>query len=76
MCCFVNMLNSFVTHVTNLMLLVSTKRSLLKTGAVRAANDSGRGGPAADWFFNHNPMYFNQSGDFVGAGRPFTCSHK
>ena len=29
-------------------------------------------GPAADWFMDHHPMDFNQSGDFVQAGKPFT----
>ena len=30
-------------------------------------------GPAADWFLDHHPMDLNQSGDFVDAGKPFTC---
>ena len=30
-------------------------------------------GPVADWFLDHHPMDFNQSGNFVDAGKPFTC---
>ena len=31
-------------------------------------------GPAADWFLDDYPMDFNQSVDFVDAGKPFTCN--
>ena len=40
-------------------------------GSQRAANSIF--GPAADCFLDHHPINFNQSGDFVDTGKPFTA---